>query len=106
MDEDEPSYRVVVNGEGHYSIWAVGKDVPPGWSDTGWEGNKTTAMERIKWLTYKPLPPEYVEFIKLQRESADRDAIANGRKPANWQDPEEERLRFMAEAEKRRQRGE
>lgn len=103
---DEPSYRVVVNGDGHYSMWPADKDTPAGWTAIGWEGGREATLEEIKALAYKPLPPEYVAFIKVQREIANREARAEGRQETHWPEPEEERLRFLAQEEERRRRGE
>ena len=102
---EQQSYQVVKNGAGQYSLWPVGKDVPSGWTSTGWEGSKAAAMERITWLTRQPLPSEYLDFIKSQREIADRENTRAGRPEVRWSDPEEELARFAAEKE-REQRGE
>lgn len=101
----EQQYQVVTDGQGHYSLWPVGSAPQSGWIPTGWEGNKEAAMERLAELAYKPLPQDYLDFIKTQREIADRENEREGRPKVNWGDPEEERARSIAE-ERRRRRGE
>lgn len=45
---DDTVYRVVVNGEQMYSIWPAHREVPLGWSDTGFTGSKDECLEHIK----------------------------------------------------------
>jgi MbtH protein len=39
-DEDNRVYTVVVNHEGQYSIWLLGKPLPLGWKEVGKTGPK------------------------------------------------------------------
>ena len=53
----ERLYKVVVNHELQYSIWAVGRDNPLGWKDTCKIGPKQDCLEFIKyvWTDMRPL---------------------------------------------------
>ncbi|MEU9479457.1 MbtH family protein [Streptomyces sp. NPDC048191] len=50
-------YDVVVNHEGQYSIWAVGRPVPAGWTAVGFQGSKSQALDHIEevWTDITPL---------------------------------------------------
>ncbi|MEU0900276.1 MbtH family NRPS accessory protein [Streptomyces massasporeus] len=56
-DEDNRTYRVVVNHEEQYSIWAAGRDLPDGWTATGFEGPKQACLDHIDevWTDMRPL---------------------------------------------------
>lgn len=55
--QDDTIYRVVVNHEEQYSIWPVGKENPPGWTDVGQSGPKKECLAYIKevWTDMRPL---------------------------------------------------
>ena len=55
--EDKTQYKVVVNQEQQYSIWAVEKKNPLGWTDAGKTGSKTECLAHIKevWTDMRPL---------------------------------------------------
>ncbi len=55
--EDTTIYRVVVNQEGQYSIWAADRDKPPGWDDVGKCGSKADCLAHIAkvWTDMRPL---------------------------------------------------
>jgi len=57
--EDTTVYRVVMNQEEQYSIWPVGRELPAGWRDEGFQGNKQACLERIQeiWTNMRPIPP-------------------------------------------------
>jgi MbtH protein len=57
VDEDDTMYRVVVNDEAQYSIWAADRDVPPGWREVGKVGTKTACLAHIEevWTDMRPL---------------------------------------------------
>ena len=50
------TYNVVVNLEGQYSIWPIGREIPAGWRATGFSGPKAECLERIKtvWTDMRP----------------------------------------------------
>ena len=54
---DTTIYKVVVNQEGQYSIWAAGRDNPPGWTDAGRSGSKAECLAHIEevWTDMRPL---------------------------------------------------
>lgn len=56
-EQDDLTYRVVVNGEEQYSIWAAHKPNPPGWRDGGKTGTKTECLDFIEqvWTDLRPL---------------------------------------------------
>lgn len=50
-------YRVVINHEEQYSIWATGKEIPRGWKATGFTGSKEQSLRHIEevWTDMRPL---------------------------------------------------
>ena len=55
--EDTTIYKVVVNHEEQYSIWANDRENPPGWRDAGKSGTKAECLAHIKevWTDMRPL---------------------------------------------------
>jgi len=54
---NEPEYCVVRNAEEQYSIWIVARELPPGWSRTGFLGPKSDCLTHIRdvWDDMRPL---------------------------------------------------
>jgi len=50
-------FVVVVNGERQYSIWEAGREPPPGWAATGFEGSREACLEEVErvWTDMRPL---------------------------------------------------
>lgn len=50
------SFTVVCNDEEQYSIWAAGRDLPAGWTATGFEGTKDECLAHIEtvWTDMRP----------------------------------------------------
>lgn len=55
--EDSVPFLVVRNHEEQYSIWPVGKDIPLGWVDCGFNGDKQSCLKHIEsvWTDMRPL---------------------------------------------------
>lgn len=55
--EDHRQYRVVLNHEEQYSIWAADRENPLGWRDGGRTGTKEECLAYIKevWTDMRPL---------------------------------------------------
>jgi len=55
--EDSIPFLVVRNHEEQYSIWPVGKDIPLGWVDCGFNGDKQACLKHIEsvWTDMRPL---------------------------------------------------
>jgi MbtH protein len=55
--EDKTTYKVVVNHEEQYSIWAADRENPLGWRDAGKQGLKDECLAYIKevWTDMRPL---------------------------------------------------
>jgi MbtH protein len=55
-DVDGRRYRVVVNDEGQYSIWAADQALPAGWHAEGADGDRTACLEHIErvWTDMRP----------------------------------------------------
>lgn len=55
--EDRTIYKVVVNHEEQYSIWAADRENPLGWKDVGKTGLKAECLAYIKevWTDMRPL---------------------------------------------------
>jgi MbtH protein len=51
------AHRVVVNGEGQYSLWFADREIPAGWSDAGKGGSKEECLAFIEevWTDMRPL---------------------------------------------------
>ena len=56
-ERDQRTYRVVVNGEGQYSIWDAGREIPAGWEDAGKVGSKDECLAFVEghWTDLTPL---------------------------------------------------
>jgi MbtH protein len=56
-EEDKTIYKVVVNHEEQYSIWAADREIPLGWNDVGKSGLKPECLAYIKevWTDMRPL---------------------------------------------------
>jgi MbtH protein len=56
-EEDKTIYKVVINQEEQYSIWAADRANPLGWRDAGKEGTKAECLAYIKevWTDMRPL---------------------------------------------------
>lgn len=56
-DQDDMTYRVVVNDEEQYSIWNAERDLPLGWRDAGKLGTKAECLSHIEqvWTDMRPL---------------------------------------------------
>jgi MbtH protein len=44
---DERTFAVVVNDDGYYSIWPLGRDLPAGWRTEGTTGTEQQCADRI-----------------------------------------------------------
>ncbi|MFF0445675.1 MbtH family protein [Streptomyces sp. NPDC004609] len=55
--DDDRIYRVVLNDEEQYSIWAAGREIPAGWHAEGTEGTREQCLARISevWTDMRPL---------------------------------------------------
>ncbi len=53
----EPQYQVVVNHEEQYSIWPIDRELPPGWTSAGFEGDRDACLAHIEevWTDMRPL---------------------------------------------------
>jgi MbtH protein len=56
-EEDQTTYKVVINHEEQYSIWPEWRDNPAGWRDDGKRGNKAECLAYIDevWTDMRPL---------------------------------------------------
>ena len=54
---ENTKYKVVVNEEGQYSIWAAERANPHGWCDASKSGSKSECLAYIKevWTDMRPL---------------------------------------------------
>lgn len=57
MNDDNRTYRVVINHEEQYSIWFADREIPTGWRATGFEGVKPDCLSHIDevWTDMRPL---------------------------------------------------
>jgi MbtH protein len=56
-DSKETKYKVVVNDEAQYSIWAAERPNPAGWRDAPMSGSKSECLAYIEevWTDMRPL---------------------------------------------------
>jgi MbtH protein len=56
-DTENVIYKVVVNDEGQYSIWAADRPNPNGWRDAPRSGSKSECLAYIKdvWTDMRPV---------------------------------------------------
>ncbi|MCZ7436793.1 MbtH family NRPS accessory protein [Micromonospora sp. WMMC241] len=56
VDDDDRTYRVVVNHEEQYSIWFADRELPAGWTATGFEGARADCLAHIDevWTDMRP----------------------------------------------------
>ena len=56
-NEENTTYKVVVNHEEQYSIWPAHRANAPHWRDTGKTGDKAECLQYIKsvWTDMRPL---------------------------------------------------
>ena len=57
FDNEDTMFRVVTNHEEQYSIWPDYKEVPQGWREVGFTGNKQACLAHIErvWVDLRPL---------------------------------------------------
>lgn len=55
-DDDDRTYRVVINDEEQYSIWPDGREIPAGWKDVEVSGSKAECLTHIEevWTDMRP----------------------------------------------------
>jgi MbtH protein len=53
---DDVSFRVVRNDEEQYSVWPADRDLPPGWSATGFSGGRDECLAHVEqvWTDMRP----------------------------------------------------
>jgi MbtH protein len=56
-EQDDRTYKVVVNHEEQYSIWPAERENAPGWRDAGQTGTKGECLAYIErvWTDMRPL---------------------------------------------------
>ena len=54
--EQEPHYLVVVNAEEQYSIWLLSRELPLGWREAGFQGERVACLAWIDkvWVDMRP----------------------------------------------------
>ncbi|MBC7488820.1 MAG: MbtH family NRPS accessory protein [Glaciimonas sp.] len=57
FESTDTIFRVVANDEEQYSIWPDDKDMPKGWREVGFSGNKQSCLTHIEqmWVDMRPL---------------------------------------------------
>ncbi|WFE40903.1 MbtH family NRPS accessory protein [Micromonospora sp. WMMD998] len=56
VDDDDRTYRVVTNHEEQYSIWFADRELPAGWTATGFSGARADCLAHIDevWTDMRP----------------------------------------------------
>ncbi|GAA2694526.1 MbtH protein [Actinosynnema pretiosum] len=56
MQDEEISYKVVVNDEEQHSIWPEDREDPPGWRATGFRGTRQECLAHVDevWTDMRP----------------------------------------------------
>ena len=67
---DTRTYKVVVNHEEQYSIWAATGNPPAGWREAGKVGSKAECLQHIQevWTDMRPLS------VRRQKEPIERSS--------------------------------
>ena len=71
-EEDDQTYKVVINHEEQYSIWPVDRENALGWNDVGKEGDKQECLDYIEevWTDMRPLSlRKKMEEMEREREA-------------------------------------
>ncbi|PVX28889.1 MbtH family protein [Sphingomonas pokkalii] len=57
MHEGMQNFMVVKNDEEQYSIWPSARELPPGWREAGFSGEKPACLQWIEqvWTDMRPL---------------------------------------------------
>lgn len=57
QQDENSTYKVVVNNEEQYSIWPAERELPLGWKAEGFEGTKRQCLDHIEeiWTDMRPL---------------------------------------------------
>jgi MbtH protein len=61
------SFTVVRNDEDQYSLWWVGREIPPGWSEVGVTGSREDCLAHIEGVWTDMRPRSLREFMAAQR---------------------------------------
>jgi MbtH protein len=69
-DEDQGTYKVLVNHEEQYSLWPDGLETPAGWREVGKTGSREECMKYVDavWTDMRPLS------LRKQMEAQDSSA--------------------------------
>ncbi|MEV6673816.1 MbtH family NRPS accessory protein [Streptomyces sp. NPDC051162] len=53
----QDSWAIVVNHEEQHSIWPAGRELPAGWNEIGFTGDRQACLDRIAtlWTDLRPL---------------------------------------------------
>jgi MbtH protein len=70
-DEEDRTYKVVVNREEQYSIWFADREPPEGWREVGKQGPRKECLDYISevWTDVRPL-----SLRRQMEEAASRQA--------------------------------
>lgn len=73
-EEDDRTYKVVVNHEEQYSIWFADREPPAGWREVGKSGPKAECLAYIEevWTDMRPLS------LRKQMEERERAQRSDG----------------------------
>ncbi|MFT0182926.1 MbtH family protein [Pseudomonas benzopyrenica] len=57
FDQEDATFKVLVNHEDQYSLWPDYKAVPAGWRETGTQGSKQECLDYVErtWTDMRPL---------------------------------------------------
>ncbi|MXS21647.1 MbtH family protein [Pseudomonas oryzihabitans] len=57
FDQEDATFKVLVNHEEQYSLWPDYKAVPAGWRETGTQGSKQECLDYVErtWTDMRPL---------------------------------------------------
>ncbi|MFD9940684.1 MbtH family protein [Nonomuraea sp. NPDC050547] len=52
-----PDFKVVINDEEQYSVWAADRPAPAGWRESGFAGSRQECLDHIDqvWTDMRPL---------------------------------------------------
>jgi uncharacterized protein YbdZ (MbtH family) len=97
-DQDDTTYKVVVNHEEQYSIWPEGREEPPGWRSVGMAGTKQECLAHIEevWTDMRPLSLRKAMEALEKKQADEPEALETDPAPA---DPRDNLVEYLSTGE-------
>ncbi|WP_276199237.1 amino acid adenylation domain-containing protein [Chelatococcus sp. XZ-Ab1] len=70
IDDEGTIFDVVVNGEGQFSLWPVGRGLPDGWRTAGFSGPRAACLAHVGTVWRDMRPARLAAFLATGRDEA------------------------------------